>query len=73
MAREFPVIVQYNPPDISPAEASLLIHRHAEPISLISLIYKWASEGLVSIKADYKNDTSWSGNKKIKKITIEKL
>ena len=74
LAKKFPVIVQYNPPKgISSAEASLLIHRHAEAIALVSLIYKWAIEWLISIKSEFKKDINWNDNKKIDSITIKKL
>ena len=73
LAKEFPIVVQYTPPqNISSAEASLLIHRHAEPISIISLIYKWASEWLILIKTNQKDDTLWD-NKKLNDVIIEKL
>ena len=73
LSRKFPVVVQYAPPaNISAAEASLLIHRHAEPIALMSLIYKRAAEWLISIKAD-KSEGSWDNQKEIKYITIKKV
>ena len=73
-AKKFPVIIQYNPPDwLSSAEVSLLLNRRAEPISLISLIYKRAAEGLISIKTTYKKDNLWEDTKKIKSTIIERL
>lgn len=74
LAKKFPVIIQYTPPSgVSSAEASLLLNRRAEPISLISLIYKWASEGLISISVEYKKDKHWNNTKKIQSITFNRL
>ena len=49
-AKQFPVIVQYAPPKwINSAEAWVLIHRWITHKDMLSLIYKWAAEGLIKL------------------------
>jgi len=52
-AKEFPVIVQYTPPAwVNSAEASLLLNRKAEVRGMLSLIYKWAAEWLITLSVE---------------------
>ena len=52
------IIVQYNPPEwLNSAEVWLLLHRKAEAKDMLSLIYKWAIEWLISISTE---KTKWS-------------
>ncbi len=67
-AKQFPVIVQYEPPKwVNSAEAGLLLHRGAKPKDILSLIYKRASEWL--IKLSFEED-EWSFFKKATKNVI---
>jgi len=52
-AKQFPVIVQYEPPKwINSAEAGLLLHRDAKPKDILSLIYKRAAEWLIRFSVE---------------------
>ena len=67
-AKQFPVIVQYEPPKwVNSAEAGLLLHRGAKPKDILSLIYKRAAEWL--IKLSFEED-EWSFFKKATKNVI---
>ena len=67
-AKQFPVIVQYEPPKwINSAEAGLLLHRWAKAKDMLSLIYKRAAEWL--IKLSFEED-DWSFLKKASKNVI---
>ena len=67
-AKQFPVIVQYEPPEwINSAEAGLLLHRGAKPKDMLSLIYKRAAAWL--IKLSFEED-EWSLLKKASKNVI---
>ena len=67
-AKQFPVIVQYEPPKwVNSAEAGLLLHRGAKPKDILSLIYKRAVEWL--IKLSFEED-DWSFFKKASKNVI---
>ena len=72
LAKQFPVIVQYEPPKwINSAEAGLLIHREAKAKDMLSLIYKWASEWLIRLSFE---EEEWSFFKKAtKNIIITKI
>ena len=50
---KYKVIVQYAPPKwLNSAEVWLLFHRNAKAIDMLSLIYKWAAQWLVSLSAE---------------------
>ena len=52
-ADKFPVIVQYTPPIwVNSAEAWLLLHREAKAKDMLSLIYKWATEWLITLSIE---------------------
>ena len=51
LAKEFPVIIQYNPPEgLNSAEVWLLLHRKATARDVLSLIYERAYKKFISIK-----------------------
>jgi hypothetical protein len=61
-AAQFPVIVQYEPPQwINSAEAWLLLHRWSRVKDMLSLIYKWAAQWLITLSTE---KTEWSSFKK---------
>ena len=71
-AKQFPVIVQYEPPKwINSAEAGLLLHRGAKPKDMLSLIYKRAAEWL--IKLSFEEDEWWFFKKILKTVIITKI
>ena len=50
-AKDFPVIVQYNPPEwLNSAEVWLLLHRQARAKDVLSLIYKRTFEEIIQIE-----------------------
>jgi len=50
-AKDFPVIIQYNPPKwLNSADVWLLLHRQARAQDMLSLIYKRAYEGIIHIE-----------------------
>ena len=58
LAKQFPVIVQYEPPKwINSAEAGLLLNRWAKAKDMLSLIYKRAAEWL--IKLSFEEEEDW--------------
>lgn len=57
-AKQFPVIVQYEPPKwLNSAEVWLLLHREAKPKHMLSLIYKRAAEWLINLSVE---EEKWS-------------
>ena len=71
-AKQFPVIVQYEPPKwINSAEAGLLLHRGAKPKDMLSLIYKRATEWLV--KLSFEEEEWWFFKSASKNVIITKL
>lgn len=61
-AKQFPVIVQYEPPQwINSAEAWLLLHRWSRVKDMLSLIYKRAAQWLITLSTE---KTGWSFLKK---------
>ena len=61
-AAQFPVIVQYEPPQwLNSAEVWLLLHRGAKVKDMLSLIYKWAAQWLITLSTE---KTEWSSFKK---------
>lgn len=47
------VVVQYSPPKwIDSAKAGLLLYRRSDPVFILSLIYKWAGDWLISINTE---------------------
>ena len=71
-AKQFPVIVQYEPPKwVNSAEAWLLVHRGAKPKDMLSLVYKWATEWL--IKLSFEEDGWWIFKKASKNVIITKI
>ena len=50
---KYPVIIQYSPPEwLNSAEVWLLLHRWATYMDVLSLVYKWINEWILSIKED---------------------
>ena len=72
LAKQFPVIVQYEPPKwVNSAEAGLLIHRGAKPKDMLSLIYKRAAEWLIKLSFE---EEDWSFFKSASKnVVITKI
>lgn len=71
-AKQFPVIVQYEPPKwINSAEAGLLLHREAKPKDILSLLYKRAAEWL--IKLSFEENEEWFLKKTTKNVIITKI
>ncbi len=57
-AKKFPTIIQYEPPKwLNSAEVWLLFHRKAKPKDMLSLIYKRATDWLITI-------STWNKEKK---------
>ena len=71
-AKQFPVIVQYEPPKwVNSAEAGLLLHRGAKAKDMLSLVYKRAIEWL--IKLSFEEDEWWFFKKATKNVIITKI
>ena len=71
-AKQFPVIVQYEPPKwVNSAEAWLLLHRAAKPKDMLSLVYKRATEWL--IKLSFEEEEWWIFKKASKNVIITKI
>lgn len=52
-AREFPVIIQYDPPKwLNSAEVWFLLHREARAKDMLSLVYKRAAEWLINLSIE---------------------
>ncbi len=67
-AKQFPVIVQYEPPKwVNSAEAGLLLHRGARVKDILSLIYKRTAEWLIKISTE---ESEWSFFKRASKSII---
>ena len=55
LRKKLPIMVQYTPPEgLNSAEVWLLLYRRSDPISIISLIYKWLWDWLISINTKEK-------------------
>ena len=71
-AKQFPVIVQYEPPKwVNSAEAWLLLHRGAKPKDMLSLVYKRAAEWL--IKLSFEGEEWWIFKKASQNVIIDKI
>ena len=71
-AKQFPVIVQYEPPKwMNSAEAGLLLHRGAKPKDMLSLIYKRAADWL--IKLSFETEEWWFFKSASDNVVITKL
>ena len=69
-AKQFPVIVQYTPPQwLNSAEVWLLLHREAQAKDILSLIYKRAADWLINISTEKTEWFMFSGPKDILVIT----
>ena len=72
-ADQFPVIVQYWPPQwLNSAEVWLLLHREAKAKDMISLIYKRAAEWLINIATEKTEWSIFSSSKNVIIITKNK-
>lgn len=70
-SKKYHTVIQYTPPKwLNSAEVWLLLHRNTELRDLLSLIYKWAAEWLVTIDANVKKGRLWV--EVIKNIKINK-
>ncbi len=65
-AKQFPTIIQYNPPEwLHSAEVWLLLHRWESAKDMLSLIYKRAQEGLINISIEENEESTSSWSKEI--------